>query len=113
MSVDRQSAILFQPHSKDGWLTYPFLLDMPLQDTARQEAGDFGDLRDILVSVVAHQKKDEDIAVCAEAGVAFSGVRHEVLGGLIRLDETLNTNAVILVEVVQCFYPLGCVVYVG
>lgn len=86
---------------------------MSFQDTAGQEAGDFGDLRDILISVVAHQKKDEDIAVCAEAGVAFARIRHEVLSGLVGLDETVNTDAVLLVEVVQCFYPLGCVVYVG
>lgn len=86
---------------------------MSFQDTMRQEASDFGDLRDILISVVAHQKKDEDVAISTETGVALAWICHKVLGSLVCLDEAVNTDTVALAERVQCFYPLGCVVYVG
>jgi hypothetical protein len=100
LPVARSVSYPFSTHFGDGWSTYPFFLDMSLQNTPRQEAGDFGDLGDILISVVAHQKKDEDIAVCAEAGIALSRVRHEVLGGLVRLDKAVDTDAVTLLEVI-------------
>lgn len=85
-----QHDLLDRPQESAGTAAHPFLPDLTIEGRIRQEPDRFGDLRKVLVCISAKEKGNENIAVCTQAGITFSGICDKVFARLVGLDEVLD-----------------------